>query len=225
MIKLAASLFLATAFAAPLAQALPTITFNGVAYGANVADFYNGGTDSAGYSGTNYGIHFNAVVGNTIAGAYVNGHATMSFAANLFGDNVPFYIQFNASRYDVDGGNSFIYSGNNIIDTQWVGGNGNPYCNTQAQCNAMGYGYVYHSTMGGYYFYSDGTATSVTFNTDRLDNVRFVLASEVGSNPRPPSLVGSAELDREVPEPAPLALLGIGAVLLTLTRRKASTSK
>ena len=223
MIKLATSLLFAIVFATPLAHALPVMTFDGVAYGANVADFYNGGTDSAGYSGANYGVHFNAVVGNTVAGAYVKGAATMTFAANLFGDNVPFYIQFNASRYDVDGANSFIRGGTSG-GSVWVGGNGNPRCNTEAACIALGTGYVYHSTMGGYYFYSDGTATSVTFNTDRLDNVRFVLASEINGNPRPPSLIGSAVLDREIPEPATFALLGIGAALLMLTRRKKPAS-
>lgn len=222
MLKRALSLFLASAIGAPLAHALPVITFSGVANGANVADFYNGGTDSAGYTGVNYGIHFNAVVANNVAGPYVRGMATMSFAANMFGDNVPFYIQFNASRYDVDGGASYLVGGQG--DSAYVGGNGNPYCNTEAQCQAIGSRYVYHSSMGGYFLASDGPATSVTFNTDRLDNIRFVLASEVGSNPRPPNLIGNAELDRDIPEPAPLALFGIGAVMLTLMRRKRKAS-
>jgi hypothetical protein len=222
MLEIAVSLFCASILAAPLAQALPVITFSGVANGANVADFYNGGTDSTGYAGVNYGIHFDAVIANNVAGPYVKGHASMSFAANMFGENVPFYILFNASNYAIDPVQSFING--DYTDSVWVGGNGNPYCQTEAQCQAIGSRYVYHSTMGGYYFSSDGSATSVTFNTDRLDNISFVLASEAGSNPRPSYLVGSAELDRDIPEPAPTALLGIGALMLVLRRKtRAST--
>lgn len=222
MLKIAVSLFCASILAAPLAQALPVITFSGVANGANVADFYNGGTDSAGYAGVDYGIHFNAVVANSVAGPYVKGTASMSFAANMFGADVPFFILFNASRYDVDGGLSFINGTHS--DSAYVSGNGNPYCQTEAQCQAIGSLYVYHSAMGGYNLYSDGSATSVSFNTDRLDNISFVLASEAGSFPRPPYLVGSSELDRDIPEPAPVALLGIGALMLVLRRKtRAST--
>src|SRR5258706_14418209 len=37
-----------------------TLTFEGVADKASVNDFYNGGTDSAGNSGVNYGINFSS---------------------------------------------------------------------------------------------------------------------------------------------------------------------
>lgn len=223
MKKIATSLFLAVAIASPVAYALPVITFSGVANGANVADFYNGGTDSAGYAGVNYGIHFNAVVANNVAGPYVKGTASMTFNADMFGANVPFYIQFNASNYGIDPVQSYING--TYGDSVYVSGNGNPRCSTPAACEAIGSLYVPHSSMGGYYFYSDGSATSVSFITDRLDNIRFVLASEVGNNPRPPSLAGSLELDRDIPEPAPVALFGIGAVMLTLMRRKKRAAK
>lgn len=50
---------LAFAFAASTpAAAQITLTFEGVGDQASVNDFYNGGTDSQGHSGTNYGISF-----------------------------------------------------------------------------------------------------------------------------------------------------------------------
>jgi hypothetical protein len=53
---------LTTAFTvAPKSQAATIVLdFEGVGNGAQVLDFYNGGTDSAGNSGTNYGINFSA---------------------------------------------------------------------------------------------------------------------------------------------------------------------
>jgi hypothetical protein len=214
---------LACALTASVANALPVITFAGVANGANVADFYNGGTDSRGYRGVDYGIHFNAIVANNEAGQYVKGHASMTFAADLFGANTPFYIKFNASRQDVDGGASFISGG--YSDSVWVSGNGNPRCQTEAQCQAIGSLYVHPSSMGGYVFYSDGKATTVSFNTDRLDNIQFVLATDPGAGDRPPYLVGNSILDRDIPEPAPVTLLGIGALgLMALRRRKTKAS-
>lgn len=35
-----------------------TLNFEGVGNNAQILDFYNGGTDSQGHSGTNYGVHF-----------------------------------------------------------------------------------------------------------------------------------------------------------------------
>jgi hypothetical protein len=47
------------AASATMARATTVVlTFEGVGNLASVNDFYNGGTDSAGHSGTNYGIHF-----------------------------------------------------------------------------------------------------------------------------------------------------------------------
>lgn len=219
MIKIMTPIFLALALATPLAQAFPTITFSGVANGANVADFYNGGTDSLGYHGFNYGIHFDAIVANNVAGPYVRGGATMTFAANLFGNNVPFVIKLNAASNGVDGAPSYITGGANP-DSLWVAGNGNPYCYTEAQCRAGGYYYVHPSQMGGYIMYSDGTETTVTFNTDRLDNIEFMLASDASAFVRPTMLSGSADLDRDIPEPTSIALLGIGLAGFAGMRRR-----
>ena len=162
-----------TASASPIPADF-TLNFSGVANLANVARFYNGGTDSAGYRGHDYGVSFGGTVHLNENGPYVSGPAHMSFAANLFGDNVAFFIKFNAARNDVDGGLSYIF-GSNYSDTARVAGNANPYCGSEASCVAGGYNYIHPSEMGGYMFYADGiNATDVIFNTDRLDNIQFV---------------------------------------------------
>ena len=43
-----------------ICQATTVLTFEGVGDQAAVNDFYNGGTDSAGNSGPNYGINFSS---------------------------------------------------------------------------------------------------------------------------------------------------------------------
>jgi hypothetical protein len=206
------------------AFANPFINFQGVGNGANVADFYNGGTDSYGNKGTvNYGIHFDATVKYNSAGAYVAGNALMSFAPDIVsiadGYSPFFFVKFQASRYGVDGGFSTI-KGPTSSDAVYVAGNGNPYCHSEADCNAKGYTYVYHSTMGGYQLASNGTETSVFFNTDRLDNISFVPDTGPASEVPPGGTRGSAALDVDVPEPASIALVGLGMSGLMLARRR-----
>ena len=47
-------------YAASATSAVVTLDFEGVGNQASVNDFYNGGTDSAGNSGVNYGVAFNS---------------------------------------------------------------------------------------------------------------------------------------------------------------------
>lgn len=205
------------------AQAIPVITFQGVANTANVADFYNGGTDSVGSTlGYNYGIHFDAIAAENVAGAYVKGRATMTIAANLFGVGVGYAILFNAAvNNTLDGAYSYAFE-QGFSDSAYVASNRNPYCSTEEACAATGFNYVHPSQMGGYYLESNGSATTVTFNTDRLDNIQFVLLS--GLPARPPTIAGSALLDNDIPEPASVVLLGLGAVGLAATRRRSTQS-
>jgi hypothetical protein len=219
--SLVAAALLAFLGVATAAQAIPVITFQGVANTANVADFYNGGTDSIGNTfGYNYGIHFNAIAAENEAGAYVKGHASMSIAAGLFGAGVSYYILFNAAENtDIDGRLTFL-SAERLSDSVYVGSNRNPYCSTEAQCLATGFRYIHPSQMAGYYLESNGSATTVSFNTDRLDNIQFALLSDPFV--RPPLIAGASNLDRDIPEPASIALLGLGALGFVAARRRSA---
>jgi hypothetical protein len=205
------------------AQAIPVITFQGVANTANVADFYNGGTDSLGYSlGYNYGISFNAKVALNEAGAYVKGHASMTLAANLFGEGVGYIIKFNAAdNTSIDGELSYIF-GDGFSDSEYVSSNVNPFCATYEACIATGYRYINPSAMGGYSLESNGSATTVYFNTDRLDNITIIAAPF--DSTRLPAIAGAANLDRDIPEPAGLALIGLGALGLVSARRRSKSA-
>lgn len=201
------------------AQAIPVITFQGVANTANIADFYNGGTDSLGYSlGYNYGVHFDGVAALNYNGAYAKGPVTMTIAPNLFGENVSYLIKFNAAvNFALDGQYATL-SATQWSDSAYVASTRNPYCATEAACNATGYRYIHPSQLGGYILESNGTATTVRFSTDRLDNIEFVMLP--GNTDRPPVILGSTELDRDIPEPASLALLGLGAFGFVAARRR-----
>jgi hypothetical protein len=61
-LKLAAALAAGLLSAAAAPAATVNLDFNGTTGFASVADFYNGGTDSAGASGANYGVSFTGSV-------------------------------------------------------------------------------------------------------------------------------------------------------------------
>jgi hypothetical protein len=202
------------------ANASILLNFDGVGNGAQVLDFYNGGTDSQGNSGINYGIHFS---GGTVAynqfGAYIQGPASIQFAADI----VPIdpishelIIGFLAVRHDIDGGPSSIF-GPGYLDSEWIQGTENPFCpytgvDIPSACNSQ-FPQIPLSTLFGYSLFSDGTATSINFNTDGLDDIEF---GATGS----PAIRGSTQY--EIPEPATAALLILGALSFALSRRKRS---
>lgn len=68
---------LACAALAGNASASILIDFNGVGNGAAVNDYYNGGTDSLGNTGINYGIRF---TGGTVINGVVSGPFSVAFA-------------------------------------------------------------------------------------------------------------------------------------------------
>ncbi|HET7560761.1 MAG TPA: PEP-CTERM sorting domain-containing protein [Rhodanobacteraceae bacterium] len=191
------------------------LTFEGVGNGAHVNDFYNGGTDSEGNSGTNYGIGFSDTSLGLIDG---DAGGSGNFANEPSPDTVLFFLSGGAATMNVaagfDTGFSFYYSAN-ATDTfvnVWSGLNGTGDLLTTLNLNAN---YNANNCTGdptGIYCNWDpigvlfaGIAHSVDFggtaNYVAFDNI--TLGSDIPGNGSTP-----------VPEPGTLAMFGLGLLLV-----------
>jgi len=86
------------------------LDFEGVGNQVAINDFYNGGTDAAGHSGVNYGIHFGT---NTLGIIDGDAGGTGNFANEPSPDTVMFFLVGTAVLNDAAGfdtGFSFFYS-------------------------------------------------------------------------------------------------------------------
>jgi len=215
--------------AAPFASAAPiNLTFELFAYGTQINNYYNGGKDSLGRNGyENFGLSFSGgSIKYTPSGGYLSGPVNLTINPDivraLLGSD-RYYITFNAAKYSVDYGVvTATYESGFSEPSQYVNGNGNPYCPSQP--DACDYP-VYHGTMGGYYIpggtqngYND-MVTSIGFNTDRLDNIQ-IRAYDGQGIVVPGRITDTYENGRDVPEPATLALFGAGAAALLARRRR-----
>ena len=70
-VKLIPTLAAGLLFAAPTFAAPITFDFEGVTSLASISNYYNGGTDAAGNSGTNFGTSFGAFTKNQMGPALV----------------------------------------------------------------------------------------------------------------------------------------------------------
>jgi hypothetical protein len=208
--------------AAPAVANSISISFEEFAHGVSVGDYHNGGKDSLGRAaGIDYGLTFNSgTIRHTTLGAYLSGRVELTIdvakvTALLGTDN--YYISFNAARHDIDGGDTVFVTDSGYQDAQWIAGNGNPFCSGIALCNDGFYGRMY-----GYRLYAGtgvGSISGISFTTDRLDNLQ--IHAYDGSAFIVPGLIpGSVVANRDIPEPASMALLGIGAVALLARRRR-----
>lgn len=201
---------------ASVSYATTVLTFEGVGNLAAVNNFYNGGTDSAGNSGINYGINFsdtslgvidsddggsgsiaNEPSADTVLFFLSGGAATMNVAAG-FDTGFSFYYSANANDTFVN-----VWSGLNSTGTLLAtlnlslnynddGCTGDP---TGAYCHwdpiGVSFAGIAHSVDFG------GTANYVAF-----DNVTLGSATAGGGTP--------------VPEPAALGVFGLGVLLIGL---------
>ena len=219
--KFIKSAFAAAAIAAVMAPASAAIVldFEGVGDGAHINDFYNGGTDSAGNSGTNYGIAFSTATLGIIdsdaggSGNFANepssktvmyfldaGNSVLNAAAGFNTGFSFFYSSSTAASVNVWSGLGATGTllGTLTLTAQYNGNNcvGDP---TGTFCNwtAVGVGF-------------SGTAMSIDFggtaDQTGFDNITF----------------GSVTPGVPEPETYALMLAGLGIVGYMSRRRKAT---
>lgn len=223
MTKLFASLATTLVMSAPVAASASVININfeGFAYGTNINDYYNHGTDSLNRgSGEYYGITFSGGdIKATPRGNYLAGATTVTIdpavVRSILGTN-DYFIKFNGGvYYQRDERSVFVtYENGRSEPSAYIPGNDSP------DCPVGGCG-IYYGTMGSYSLgiYEAGVdIVRIVFPTDRLDN--FQIRSMGDTSPPLPSIRGSYELDRDIPEPASAALFGIGVAGLLAGRRR-----
>jgi hypothetical protein len=188
-----------------------TLDFEGVGHNSNINNFYNGGTDSSGNSGTNYGIGF----GNNTLGCidfdaggscnianepsadtimfFTSGTAILNYASGFTGGFSFFYSTSAVATIDVYSdvnlAGDFLGSINlsvNYSDNNCAGDPSGTYCNWDVGSLAFA-----------------GMAKSINFggsvNNVGFDNITF----------------GSTNPNRQVPEPSTLAIFALGIIGLT----------
>jgi len=202
-------------YAAPASAAVIVLDFEGAGDEAQLLNFYNGGTDSQGNSGVNYGIQFGS---NALSIIDVDAGGTGNIANEPSPSTVLFFLTGTAILNFAPGfdtGFSFFYTSStaatvNVFDGLNATGTliGTITLAAQFNQNCVGdpNGSFCNWTPIGVSFL--GIARSIDFggtvNQTAYDNITF----------------GSATPGDNVAEPATLTLLGLGLAGLAFWRRR-----
>lgn len=227
--KIACAVAIALSFAGTATAVPIVLTFEGVGDSASVNDFYNGGADSAGNRGINYGINFST---NSLGSIDLNAGGTGNFANEPSASTIVAFLSGDAATMNVAGGFatgfSFFYSSreNGLVNVyDGLNGTGNLLASLELDdnidnCTGDPSGLYCRFSPIGMTF--DGIARSVDFGgaTNNIGFDNITLGSDVPGTPSIPPLPGEPGNPTEVPEPATLALAALALAGLGVSRRR-----
>ncbi len=210
MKKTMSAVVLAMFAAAPaFAQSTFTLDFEGASGYVNaIADYYNGGTDSAGHSGPNYGISFSdaaVALSNDALGPYFANAPTPLTVMLAFDSSAV----MNVAAGFVDG-LTFAYASNvNALDA----------VNIYAGLNATGTLLASASLFGNASLGCDTSATA--YCRFDLTSVKFAgMAHSVSFSGNAGAVLYDDITVTTVPEPSTYVLLAIGLIAVGVAKRR-----
>ena len=198
------------------ASAIPILNFEGSRDGAAIQDFYNGGTDSFGNRGGDYGVTFEGGIIRVENGlTYLTGVTKILVAAG-FADGASFTYSTRQPLGTHYGEGDFIVhywsTQNDVNGSQYLSNTGTGYCETlPGQFCLFGGARIQEigTVIGGFTFESDAAIDSINFGNLTPPANQWALGADVPGY--------------QLPEPGTLTLVGLG--LLGFASRRSRHSK